>query len=320
MRVKRARLPGLLLGVVDGGVWLLERRVMALLERRVVWGWRGRMVCAAVCVAVMAAASVGLGMVAVRGSVAQEVRGAVAGAAFEVAAIRPTDPNVAAKHDMGVLPYADRVLVRDQTARELIVFAYDIQSKDQLSGGPGWMDDRRYDIDATIAPSFVAEFAEMKGAERTAAVRTMMRGLLEKRFHLVLATEPRELPAYALVVAKGGAKLTPTTAESGAAPILKMDSSRMVSEAVSMRDLAEGLTKHAELGGRVVVDRTGLTGRYDVALAWTPNEGLLDAAGPARDSSSLMEALEKQLGLRLQSTRARVDGFVVRGIEQPGGN
>ena len=201
----------------------------------------------------------------------------------------------------------------------------------QLVGGPGWFDSARFDIVATTdvrggdtnKPGFTATAADREAVER---VRLMMQQLLAERFKLRLRHELRQLPIYELVVLKGN-ELGPDLKRSAAdcmeewrlqgkpdarglacGSIQGARVGRMTGHAVEMGPLVRDLY---DWSGRMVVDRTGLTGRFDFTLNWAP-EGSTDT-----DAPSIFTAVQEQLGLKLVPARGPVDVLVVDSAERP---
>jgi uncharacterized protein (TIGR03435 family) len=164
----------------------------------------------------------------------------------------------------------------------------------------------------------------MSPDERMTTLREMVRALLEERFQLKVHPETRELPVLALTIAKGGSKLLPARHAAGSSQAHEPDDwqglrnprrGRTVGHSATMQMLVNALSSKSEIGGRLVIDQTGLKGEYNFDLTWTPDDGADSAAGP-----SLFAALQEQLGLRLQSTRAPVDCIVIDHVEQPSPN
>jgi len=274
---------------------------------------------------------------------------------FEVASIKPAAPQAMARlqgsADGGPgTSDPGRIRFTDMTLKVLIMRAYAVQGF-QVSG-PSWIDSQRFDIIAKVPD----------GATRDDA-RVMLQNLLSDRFRLKLRKESKEAPIYELVVAKGGVKIK-EAAQTAAPPaegagslssglrlrgkdgflrtphgqlgIQAMVNGRMrlAGGAVTMARLAEilGMTL-----GRPVVDQTGLTGTYGVALDFSPEgmgpgpkgpgpgAGGGDAAEPRRDSNdsgpTLFRALQEQLGLKLESGKGPVERLVVESAEKtPSGN
>ena len=151
-------------------------------------------------------------------------------------------------------------------------------------------------------------------------LRAMLRAVLASRFHNAYHYVDKDGPVYRLVVAKGGAKL------KQAAPDEKpghLDQRGHISAPMTMSGLANWLS--GPVTGRVVMDDTGLQGKYDVALNWTPDlgnqeQGANNSGAPGEASGgapSIFTAVEEQLGLRLASGRGPLKGVVIERIDRP---
>lgn len=195
------------------------------------------------------------------------------------------------------------------TLQELIVFAYDIHDY-RLTGGPGWMDNDRYDVVAKANHDDVVETNNHDEAFRL--IRLKMRALLADRFQLKLHTETREMPIYALVVGKNGPHLTATQAEG---LIIHNEPNHLVCKKISMKQFAE-MNLSMRLN-RTVIDKTGLTGEYDFEVKYLDDRGATstDASGP-----DFLTALREQLGLRLEPQKGPVEVLVVDKAEKASEN
>jgi uncharacterized protein (TIGR03435 family) len=187
----------------------------------------------------------------------------------------------------------------------LIRQAFERWQDDAIMGGPPWQWTDRWDIVA-------------KAASPTAPMLPMIRTLLAERFRLVTHHETRELPIYALVIARRDGRLGPALHASTSAGGFQEGSWVFTARGVPISILVNSLSLPA---GRAVIDRTGLAGLYDIELHWTP-AGLSAAAGadapaPASDAPSIFTAVQEQLGLRLESTKAPVDVLVIDHAERP---
>ena len=205
------------------------------------------------------------------------------------------------------------------TVRDLLRLAYRVQPY-QLTGAPGWIFTRRYDIaakaDDTPAPS----------------QQILLRALLKDRFHLEARSETREVPVFALVPARGdgklGAQLTQSDFDCAAylasqhAPPqpgqtpncgTRIGPGSLSGKAIRMSQLAASL---AALVSRFTLDKTGLAGLFDVELQWTPDQAAADAA----DGPSIFRALQEQLALKLVTERGPVEMLVVDRVEEPSAN
>lgn len=200
----------------------------------------------------------------------------------------------------------------------LIEFAFRLREY-QLSGGPPWIESDPYDVRAKVDDSDLDAF---KTGGRTVCL-TMLQNLLADRFHLVVHHRTSQLPAYELVVAKGGPRL------SLAAPGGDLNDTRAMAGVIdakvpTMSFLARILSGNV---GVPVMDKTNLSGTYAVVLHWTPpvpnvanSPGADLEEDPGGATESIFSALQDQLGLQLRPTNAPTDLIVVDHAERPTGN
>jgi len=192
---------------------------------------------------------------------------------------------------------------------------------DLISGLPGWASSVHYDVQAKVAPEDMETYNKLHGRERT----RMSQQFLEDYFKLKAHIETKEMPIYELVIAKGGPKLQEaSTADTVDAIKLPdgtpvkgfgswMGRGQLGGHQVPVSFLLSALTGAT---GRSVVDKTGLTGKYDVILKWNPDPENASADAPP----GIFTALEEQLGLKLQSAKGPVKSLVVDHVEQPAEN
>ena len=227
-----------------------------------------------------------------------------------VASVKPN--NAADPHGLNEYSPGGRFTAVATTVSTLIRNAYRIQGY-QLIGAPVWFSTKRYDISA-------------KADESPAPTQqTLLRALLKDHFKLVAHNETRELPAFALTLARTdgrpGPNLIPSdfdcTAphappEPGRTPQCGAisNSGHFAGKAVLISQLVTSLSFFA---GRIVVDKTALSGRYDLDLRWAPDE----AARGDSDLPSLFTALQEQLGLKLVPERAPVEVLVIDSAAEP---
>lgn len=250
---------------------------------------------------------------------------------FDVVSIKPNKSGGGMVRSM---TKPDGYAATNISLKMLIQFAYGIR-EDQISGAPGWADSDRYDIDAKVAGHDVADLEKMKPEDRG----LMLRPLLVDRFKLASHSETKVLPIYELVIAKNGLKLkeadtnTPATEIKGApgggrAGMMMMRPGQLNGQGIPITSLVNQLSRVLH---RTVVDKTGLTGRYDVTLQWTDErsdpafkgpDGAPQRAEPAPDNSgpSIFTAVQEQLGLRLQSAKGPVETIVIDHVEMPSEN
>jgi uncharacterized protein (TIGR03435 family) len=235
-------------------------------------------------------------------------------AVFEVATIKPSNP--AAQGRLFTVK-GRQVITINTSLADIITMAYELHAR-QIVGGPSWMESDKYDI--TGQP-------EGQGLPNVTQMRAMLRALVEDRFKLKMHREKRELSAYALVVAPGGAKLTKNDSNPNGLPSLLFRGLGVLP--VNNATMAEfaGVMQLAVLD-RPVVDRTGLQGRYDFTLTWTPDETQFASFGvripPPSNAAdappALFTAVQEQLGLKFDSVRAPVEVLVIDHLEKPSEN
>ena len=259
---------------------------------------------------------------------------------FEVATIKPN----AAGDNRTMMQNAPggRLNMTGINLKRVILNAYKIQDF-QVAGGPGWMDSDRWDI-------------QTKAEENAtpAQVSEMLQTLLAERFQLKFHRENREAQVYNLVVAKNGPKLEESKLDGGpgaanvtpfgrggapgAGPSMAvgrgqfavMNSGAKTQVNGGAMPMSQFASMLGNLVGRTVIDKTGLTGNYDVKLEWTPDPGQGPAFGgpppgggdrgaaPAdAPLPSLFTAIQEQLGLRLDSTKGPVEVFIIDRVEKP---
>lgn len=242
--------------------------------------------------------------------------GQPAAPAFEVASVKASQPD--ARGSTFNFAPGGGLTVQNGTLRGILESAYDVRDF-QITGGPGWMDSARFDIFAKTAdPGMQSAGPE----ERVRQTRLRLQTLLAERFQLKVHRETKDQPVLALTVARNGPKLkegADDPAVRGAG--IRASCGQMVGTRATMSVLAVVLSRRL---GRPVVERTGLTGKYNFQLDWTPDEGpcaVPEGSEPASvDAPSLFAALQEQLGLRLESSRGPVEVVVIDGVEKPAEN
>ena len=177
---------------------------------------------------------------------------------FDVATIKATNPEMPGKQFMAK---GHEFVTINTTLNDLITFAYGVHSR-QVAGGPAWMVSEKFDLNGKSGGESQPTDAQWK---------SMIRKLLEDRFKLTYHREPRALPVYALTVAKGGPKLTTSEADPNGLPGIGFRGfGNMPVQNATMADFA-AMMQGAVLD-RPMIDRTGLKGRYDFTLKWTPDD------------------------------------------------
>jgi uncharacterized protein (TIGR03435 family) len=232
---------------------------------------------------------------------ASQVAGAQTSApTFEVATIKPTGPS-SDGHIHINYPPGDRFSASNITVLTLMQWAYDMPEK-QILDGPPWLGSTRFDIQATAD---TGQIKGLTGEQDRDLKRHMVQSLFADRFHLKLHQETRPLPAYDLIVAKGGLKLQPSKSNG---KTIGTGRTHFNGEGLTITIIAEELSL---ITGRVVVDKTNLSGRYDLKLEWAADDA------PAADNSapSLFTAIQEQVGLKLEPAKEPVPVLVIDHIE-----
>src|SRR5215467_736068 len=228
---------------------------------------------------------------------------------FEVATIKPSPDE---PRNKGIGTNGRRLSGMNVSVVDMITFAYEIH-RQQVIGAPAWAESMLFDFVGQPGGS-----GPISGQQWRAMLRTM----LMDRFQLALHRETRELPVFILQSIGGSSKLKPSNADPSGLPAFGVGNGFIRATNVGMADLAH-IFQEALLD-RPVVDRTGIQGKFDFTLKWTPSEFEHGQRPPAQsrpdDPPPLFEAIQEQLGLKLQSSRTSVDVIVIDHVYQPSPN
>jgi len=232
---------------------------------------------------------------------------------FEVATIKPSNPETQGKY---FTVRGRRFMTGNTTLSDLLTFAYGLHPR-QITGGPAWLDSDKYDLNAQ---------PEGEGQPNDKQWRVMVQKVVADRFKLSFHHDKKELLVYAIVVAKGGAKLTKSTGDPNGLPGLFFQGLGVLpARNATIADFA-GVMQAVVLD-RPVLDQTGLSGRYDFLLKWTPDQWQFSSLGgklpPPSDEAAapdLFTAVQQQLGLKLESVKAPVEVLVIDHVEKPTAN
>lgn len=235
---------------------------------------------------------------------------------FEVATIRPSNPN----HPLDGGMSGRRTAFPNTTVLFLVSFVYDLHDN-QIIGAPDWMATEKFD--------FVG-VSDTPGKPNLQQVKIMIQKLLADRLQLKFHREKRDMPAYVLTVAKDGPKFSESQNDPNDMPSLLMQPgfpkiAAMKGRNLTMADFARLM--QSGILDRPVVDQTNLQGRYDFLLTWTPDDsqfrqtGMRLPPGDTANAPSLFTATKEQLGLKLSAEKKTpVEVMVLDHIEKPSEN
>jgi uncharacterized protein (TIGR03435 family) len=227
---------------------------------------------------------------------------------FDVATVKKSGPEVVTRH----FSIQGRRFVTTHTSlADLIQYAYGLHPR-QIMNGPKWIESDKFDVVGTFSSEQSTEQEWMK----------MTASLLASRFQLHFHLEKRELPVYAIVVARDGPKLKLSDGDPNSPGGFRLRGrGQLIATNANVADLAWEL--QSAVLDRPVVDQTRLASRFNFTLTWAPDEFQkpnLAGEAPPSDVPDLFTAIQQQLGLRLESTKSLVDVMVVDHIEQPSEN
>ncbi len=225
---------------------------------------------------------------------------------WEVATIKPTDPAI--RRD-NIAIQGRHFVIENHTVEDMVTFAYGIQQQ-QVQGGPAWFSSDKYDVDGV---------PDVEGQPNRRQMQMLVQKLLADRFGLVFHREKKEMGVYVITVSKAGQKMTKSLGDPNGLPNQSGngDANGRVDRYtnVTMGDFAFILQFFLN---KPVVDQTGLAGRYDFVLKWTRDDA--NVSDVATAYPGIFTAIEEEIGLKLEPTRAPVDVVVVDKVERPSEN
>jgi uncharacterized protein (TIGR03435 family) len=226
--------------------------------------------------------------------------------AFEVATIKPSKESVKFEHDGKTTFSGDTLVMQDVSVNTCIKLAYHVQ--DRQIAGPDWLTSDHFDVTAK---------SDSPVDEDT--MKQMLQTLLADRFALRFHREPREMKAIILTAASGGAKLKPAAAPD-AKPFRENTANSTIAKSMPIGEFADFISGPLEIP---IVDRTGLTGKYDFVLDFTPYlpDPGKNMDGTRPDTTAILKAaLNDELGLKMTAEKAPIDVLVVDHVEKPSEN
>jgi uncharacterized protein (TIGR03435 family) len=262
---------------------------------------------------------------------------------YDVVSVRPSDPANANKPGNGLSSSPDAFTAKSSPLISLIDYAYAIRNAEQLVGATGWISDERFDLNAKMESSVMDALQKLSREDRALARQQMMQAVLADRFKLAVHRETRELQIYTLVIAKNGLKMKEAKPGDTYPNGFKIPGAASSAGSISFQAGPSGVVLTAQgvpismlLGtisrevGRLIVDKTGLTGNYDFVFQYTPEtyhapSNLGEGGGamplpPDVGTISIFTAVQEQLGLKLESVRAPIEVVVIDHVERPSGN
>ncbi len=254
--------------------------------------------------------------------------------AFEVASIKP-DRDATGTFSFGWFT-PGTFTTRGATVQYLIQEAYQV-TDDQIFGAPSWLKSERYDIKAKVPSSVVDEILKLDFEQSNLVCFRMLQNLLTDRFKLTFHKETRELPRFVLVVAKNGPKIHEAKPGDtypdgikdmngkGHGNVMRFGRGLLTGQGIPISALIKMLSQQKL--GLMIVDKTGLTAKYDFTLKWNAENlstGLTEGErsggdAPTADTSgpSLFAAIQEQLGLKLEREKGPVEVLVIDHVERP---
>jgi uncharacterized protein (TIGR03435 family) len=207
-----------------------------------------------------------------------------------------------------------RLVASGLQLRPLIMEAYRVRDF-QIVGGPNWMNDVPWDIEALAASELNLNWTVAENPYLAGPLALMLQSLIEDRFQLRFHRESKELSVYELAVARGGPKLK-LSADQTTTRVSETKLGRGFVEVPGQpfRNFVYFLGRQLD---RPLIDKTGLQGLYDITLQWTPEPADRNRTS---DLPTLFTAVQEQLGLRLESGRGAVEMFVIDSVQRPSEN
>jgi len=234
---------------------------------------------------------------------------------FDVATIKPSNPATPGQSILVGRGGQNLFTTTNTTLADLIIFAYGLHPR-QVTGGPAWMESERFDI--TAKP-------DQPGIPSVTQLKDMVQNLLKERFELAFHKDKKELSAYAMTVAKSGVKITKSESTGNLPGFGGRGPGSVGIRNSTMEEFAGFL--QSRIVERPVVDQTGLQGRYDFTLTWTPDAAMNPNAPPppapaagVEPPPDLFAAFQQQLGLKLDSAKLPVEVLVIDKVTKPSAN
>lgn len=224
---------------------------------------------------------------------------------YEVVSVRPY------KGDSHGITSGSTSFHSDVSLSSLIRFAFDIRLPEQISGIPHWADSAQYFVQAKVDEKTTLAMRRLPFQDQLSQRRKMCIAMLEDRFGLKFHIENKLVPVYELVIAKSGSKLKRNSSAQGSHS--SMGNGTLKGTGMTSTEIAQRLSDPA---GRMIIDKTGLDGRYDIEMNWSVE----DDPESNDPRPSLFTAIEEQTGLRLVSSKVILNTVVIDALAKPSAN
>ena len=227
---------------------------------------------------------------------------------FQVATIKPSTSEESRTTQIR----GNRFATTDTSVVDLIKYSYGLHDE-EIAGGPQWLATQKFDL-----------MCDPETATRPSSdqFKKMVQHLLAERFHMATHRETRELSVFAIIPAKAGPRLHNSTQPPDGPPVVGYSPGQLEVGNATMTDFAKFLQRFVT--DRPVLDQTGITGKYDLTLRWTPDDSQPGAVRQSEDNNSslpgLFTAIQEQLGLKLREEKHPAEVLVIDHIEMPSEN
>jgi uncharacterized protein (TIGR03435 family) len=260
---------------------------------------------------------------------------------YDIVSIKPTDPDyeqVGNKIPIGIVYSLDGFDAKSMRVWGLIINAYGVQTL-SVVGAPKWWDTERFNIMAKVDPATADAMQKLPPDQLKLVRQRMLQKILTERFGLTFHHETKDMPCYVMTIAKGGSKLQEYSPDHAKPNDLQdfegnraenrftMNGDELVGQAVSMANFIAQLSLYLE---SPIVDKTGLSGTYDFRFKYFIDLPAMPPSGPGGNGqpvivqvdfkAPIIEAIQKNLGLKLESGKGPVEVTVIDHVERPSGN
>ena len=234
--------------------------------------------------------------------------------AFDVASIRPHTPLPHERSHIWSSSSDGNFRTMNVSLKAIIQYAFDIPES-RIIDAPAWTSSQPFDIEAKSDDAVAQRLHDLPSDQAKPIKLAMIQSLLADRFGLKTHREQRQLPIYELVVARSGSKLTQSKSDG---LTINHGPDHFNGQGITLPLIAQELSRDA---GRVIIDKSGITGRFDIDLRWQPDDAPpVRLNGEETSFPSLFTALQEQLGLHLEAAKGPVEVLVIDDVHPPSSN